>query len=37
MLPPPMGADYALLIAQLDNADAASPRAMPDLPVTLLT
>lgn len=37
MLPPPMGADYALLIAQLDNAAAAAPRAMPDLPVALLT
>lgn len=37
MLPPPMGADYALLIAQLDSADAAAPRAMPDLPVALLT
>lgn len=37
MLPPPMRADYALLVAQLDSADAASPRAMPDLPVALLT
>ncbi|GHA80365.1 alpha/beta fold hydrolase [Cognatilysobacter bugurensis] len=37
MLPPSMGADYTNLIAQLDSADAALPRAMPDLPVALLT
>ena len=37
MLPPPLRADYALLVAQLDAADAAAPRAMPDLPVALLT
>nr|CAA9322514.1 MAG: hypothetical protein AVDCRST_MAG71-1336 [uncultured Lysobacter sp.] len=37
MLPPAMGADYTLLIAQLDSAGAATPRAMPDLPVALLT
>ena len=37
MLPPAMGADYRLLIQQLDSADAASARAMPDLPVALLT
>lgn len=37
MLPPPMAAEYALLVAQLDSADATSPRAMPDLPVALLT
>jgi pimeloyl-ACP methyl ester carboxylesterase len=37
MLPPPLRADYALLIAQLDDADAAAPRAMPDVPVALLT
>ena len=37
MLPPPMRADYALLVSQLDSADAASPRAMPDVPVALLT
>lgn len=37
MLPPPLRADYALLIAQLDSADAAAPRAMPDVPVALLT
>lgn len=37
VLPPPMHADYALLVAQLDSADAASPRAMPDVPVALLT
>ena len=37
MLPPSLGADYAMLIAQLDSADAAAPRAMPDVPVALLT
>jgi pimeloyl-ACP methyl ester carboxylesterase len=37
MLPPPKRADYALLVSQLDSADAASPRAMPDVPVALLT
>lgn len=37
MLPPPLRADYAVLIAQLDNADAVAPRAMPDVPVALLT
>ena len=37
MLPPSMGADYSLLIAQLDSADAAATRARPDLPVALLT
>lgn len=37
MLPPAMGADYRVLIEQLDRADAAAPRALPDLPVALLT
>lgn len=37
MLPPAMGADYRVLIEQLDSADAALPRAMPDVPVALLT
>lgn len=37
MLPPPLRADYALLIEQLDSADTATPRTMPDLPVALLT
>jgi pimeloyl-ACP methyl ester carboxylesterase len=37
MLPPSMRADYALLVAQLDSVDAAVPRAMPDVPVALLT
>lgn len=37
MLPPAMGADYTLLVTQLDSAEAASPRAMPDLPLALLT
>jgi pimeloyl-ACP methyl ester carboxylesterase len=37
MLPPPLRADYALLVAQLDNADPAASRAMPDVPVALLT
>ena len=38
MLPPKMAEDYKLLIAQLDSdAAAASPRAMPDVPVALLT
>lgn len=37
MLPPPMRADYALLVTQLDSEDAAAARAMPDVPVALLT
>lgn len=37
MLPPTMAEDYKLLIAQLDNAAAATPRSLPDLPVALLT
>lgn len=37
MLPPTMAEDYKLLIAQLDNAAAATPRRLPDLPVALLT
>jgi pimeloyl-ACP methyl ester carboxylesterase len=37
MLPPAMAADYAVLVEQLDSAEAASPRAMPDLPLALLT
>lgn len=37
MLPPTLGADYRALIAQLDAPAAASPRAMPDVPVALLT
>ncbi|MGB3393465.1 MAG: alpha/beta hydrolase [Stenotrophomonas sp.] len=37
MLPPAMGADYRVLIEQLDATDSAQPRAMPDIPVALLT
>jgi len=37
MLPPALGADYRALVAQLDSAQAATPRAMPDVPVALLT
>ena len=37
MLPSAMGADYQMLIKQLDSPDAASARAMPDVPVALLT
>ncbi|WP_425481597.1 alpha/beta fold hydrolase [Cognatilysobacter lacus] len=37
MLPPSMGADYRVLIAQLDSPGATTPRAMPDVPVALLT
>lgn len=37
MLPPAMAADYRVLVAQLESPDAASPRAMPDVPVALLT
>lgn len=37
MLPPSMAADYRVLVEQLDAADAASERAMPDVPVALLT
>ena len=37
MLPPAMGADYRTLIAQLDAPAAAAPRALPDVPVALLT
>ncbi|QSX76691.1 alpha/beta hydrolase [Lysobacter arenosi] len=37
MLPAAMGADYQMLIKQLDSPDAASTRAMPDVPVALLT
>lgn len=37
MLPPAMGADYRMLIAQLDARAAATPGAMPDVPVALLT
>lgn len=37
MLPPSMAADYRVLFEQLDAADAASERAMPDVPVVLLT
>jgi pimeloyl-ACP methyl ester carboxylesterase len=37
MLPPAMAADYRLLVAQLDSADAATPRGQPDVPVALLT
>lgn len=37
MLPPPIAADYTLLVAQLDSAEAASQRSMPDLPVALMT
>jgi pimeloyl-ACP methyl ester carboxylesterase len=37
VLPPKMGAEYTLLIEQLDSADAKATHAMPDLPVALLT
>lgn len=37
MLPPALGADYRTLVAQLDAPAAATPRAMPDVPVALLT
>ena len=37
MLPPAMGADYRVLIAQLDAPAAATPPAMPDVPVAVLT
>jgi hypothetical protein len=37
MLPPTMGADYRVLIAQLDAPAARTPTAMPDVPVALLT
>lgn len=37
MLPPSMAADYTALVAQLDADDAETPRAMPDVPVALLT
>jgi pimeloyl-ACP methyl ester carboxylesterase len=37
MLPPTMAGDYKLLIAQLDNAAAATPSSLPDVPVALLT
>ncbi|WP_313178780.1 alpha/beta hydrolase [Stenotrophomonas sp.] len=37
MLPPSMAADYRVLVEQLDAADAADERAMPDVPVALLT
>lgn len=37
MLPPTLGADYRQLVAQLDAPAAAMPRAMPDLPLALLT
>lgn len=37
MLPPNLAEDYKLLIAQLDDAAAASPHAQPDVPVALLT
>jgi pimeloyl-ACP methyl ester carboxylesterase len=37
MLPPAMAGDYRALIAQLDSAEAAAPRVMPDVPVGLLT
>ncbi len=37
MLPPAMGEDYKLLIAQLDSKAAAVPHQQPDLPVALLT
>lgn len=37
MLPPAMGEDYKLLIAQLDSEAAARPQQEPDLPVALLT
>jgi len=37
MLPPSMAADYRALVEQLDAADAASERSMPDVPVALMT
>lgn len=37
MLPPAMGADYRVLIAQLDSEAALSPRTWTDVPVALLT
>ncbi len=37
VLPPPMAADYKLLIAQLDSAAAAVQHRWPDVPVALLT
>ncbi|MEO8460022.1 MAG: alpha/beta hydrolase [Dokdonella sp.] len=37
MLPPAMGEDYKLLVAQLDSEAATAPRQQPDLPVALLT
>ncbi|WP_425478408.1 alpha/beta fold hydrolase [Luteimonas yindakuii] len=37
MLPPAMAADYRALVARLDSPEAATPAAMPDVPVVLLT
>ena len=37
MLPPAMAADYHALVTQLDAPAAATPTAMPDVPVALLT
>lgn len=37
MLPPALGAEYRTLVAQLDAPHAARARAMPDVPVALLT
>ncbi len=37
MLPREMGADYRLLIEQLDRPNAVQTQAMPDIPVALLT
>ncbi len=37
MLPPTMGEDYKLLVAQLDSDAAMAPHRQPDLPVALLT
>lgn len=37
MLPPSMAQDYRVLVELLDAADAESVRAMPDVPVALLT
>ena len=37
MLPPPLAADYRLLVEQLDRADAAAPRAPADVPLALMT
>ncbi|MGN2250865.1 alpha/beta fold hydrolase [Frateuria sp. GZRe14] len=37
MLPPALAADYRALITQLDAPTAATPTAMPDVPVALLT